>query len=449
MIFERLTRSLSFRLLAIFVILAGAFIYFATVGIRWVYREDDLRELISGHLSLHVDYVRRDIGDPPRINRALEITRKVPVDIRISGDGIDWASDPNFPEVDALDFGGSEFFGEEPGALLNQIEDVEFAVSGPHSFLKLAQGDFVIVVSSPRISDRNEGPDLLPIILAIGLIWLFVAYLSVNWLFRPIRYIREGAARIGKGDLEHRIERFRHDQLGDLAEDVNKLAGDVRGMLDAKRQLLLGISHELRSPLSRLRLSLEFIDDKHKEDLGAEITEMEQIISTLLEAERLNTRHALLNRTTVNIYELTEQLVETFFSRENSRIELNITEQCEANVDDVRLMLLLKNLISNALRYTDKSDGKVSVTAEQGESELIVSVADNGPGFSPDQVSKIGEPFFRGDPSRTRDTGGTGLGIYIARLVAEAHGGSLKLDEEHTPGARIVVRIPNSEETEI
>lgn len=441
MILRRLTRSLSFRLLAIFLVLAGVFIYFATVGIRWVYREDDLRELISGHLSLHVDYVRQDIGDPPRIDRALEITRKVPVDIRISGDGIEWASDPDFPEVSELQFGASDLFGESPGALLDQIEDVQFAVSAPHTFLKLIQGDFVIVVSTPRISDTDDGPDLLPIILAIGLVWLFVAYLSVNWLFRPIRYIRAGAARIGKGDLEHRIERFRNDQLGDLAEDVNKLAADVRGMLDAKRQLLLGISHELRSPLSRLRLALEFIDDQHKDDLHAEITEMEQIISTLLEAERLNTRHAPLNRTLVNIYELTEQLLDTYFSRDLSRIELHIDEQCEANVDDVRLMLVLKNLISNALRYSDEKDGKVSITAEKAGADLVVSVADNGPGFPPDQVSKIGEPFFRGDPSRTRGTGGTGLGIYIARLVAEAHGGSLKLDRSYKGGARIVVTL--------
>ena len=73
--------------------------------------------------------------------------------------------------------------------------------------------------------------------------------------------------------------------------------------------------------------------------------------------------------------------------------------------------------------------------------DLVVSVADNGPGVAPDQVAKIGEPFFRGDPSRTRDTGGTGLGIYIARLVAEAHGGSLRLDQNYTFGARIVVTL--------
>jgi len=442
---ETLTRSLSLRLLAIFLALASAFIYFATVGIRWVYSEDDLRELISGHLSLHVDYVRRDIGDPPRIDRAIAITKQVPVDIRITGDDIDWASDPNFPAMDDLTFGASDIFSEEPGALLGELDNVQFAVSGSHRFLKIDQGDFDIIVSSPRIADSDTGPALLPTILAIGLIWLFVAYLSVRWLFRPIVDIREGAERIGKGDLEHRITNYRQDQLGDLAEDINKLAGDVRGMLDAKRQLLLGISHELRSPLSRLRLALEFIDDgKTKSDLTSEISEMEQIIATLLEAERLNTRHAVLNRTVVQIDELIEQLIDDYFEREKDRITVEVIgDSAEANVDDVRLLLLMKNLISNALRYTNMVDGRVRIFIERSETCLTLTVEDDGPGFLPEHRSKIGEPFFRGDPSRTRDTGGTGLGIYLARLIAEAHGGSLGLDQEYTRGARLRVIIPD------
>ena len=442
---EQLKRSLSFRLLAIFALLAAAFIYFATVGIRWVYSEDDLRELISGHLSLHVEYVRRDIGTPPNIDRAIAITRQVPVDIRISGENIEWASDPNFPGMDELNFGASDIFSEDPGALLGKLTDVEFAVDGPHRFLKIKQGNFDIVVSSPRIADTNSGPDLLPIILSIGLVWLFMAYVCVSWLFRPIRSIREGAALIGKGNLEHRISGHRKDQLGDLADDINKLAGDVRGMLDAKRQLLLGISHELRSPLSRLRLALEFIDDSdQKEDVRAEISEMEQIIATLLEAERLNSRHAALNRTSVLVNDLIEQLVENFFSRDLSRIEISLEDKnIEANVDDVRLILILKNLLSNALRYSSTDDGRVRVNARLDGSDLVVTVEDDGPGISPEQAENLGEPFFRGDPSRTRETGGTGLGLYLAKLAAEAHGGTLSVDRQYTQGARLIVRLPS------
>jgi signal transduction histidine kinase len=440
---EKLTRSLSFRLLIIFMVLAAAFVYFATIGIRWVYSEDDLRELISGHLSLHVDYVRRDIGDPPSVERAIAITEQVPVDIRIAGAGFDWASDPDFPRMEDLSFGSSDIFGENPGAWLDELEDVEFAVSGIHRFLKLNQGGFSIVVSSPRISDKETGPDLLPTILAIGLIWLLVAYLCVSWLFRPIRNIRHGAAKIGQGDFDYRITGYRHDQLGDLAEDVNKLADDVKNMLDAKRQLLLGISHELRSPLSRLRLALEFIDDdERKENLRAELAEVDEIIGSLLEAERLNTRHAALQRSKVLVRELIEQLIETYFDDDESRIDVSVEgDSLEANVDHVRTALLLKNLVSNALRYSDR-DEKVRVSARREGGKLVIAVEDRGPGFSADQVARFGEPFYRGDPSRTRETGGYGLGIYLAKLVAEAHGGSLAIDESYRGGARVVATLP-------
>lgn len=441
---ERLTRSLSFRLLAIFLILAAAFIYFATVGIRWVYREDDLRDLISGHLSLHVNYVRNDIGDPPRIDRAIAITEQVPVDIRIHGEGVDWASDPDFPAMSELSFGASDVFGEGPGAWVDALEDVQFAVLDNHRFMKIDQGGFDIVVSTPRISDTSSGPNLLPIILAIGLIWLFIAYLSVSWLFRPIRAIRDGASRIGKGDFDYRISGYRHDQLGDLAEDVNKLAGDVGRMLDAKRQLLLGISHELRSPLSRLRLALEFFeDDNRKADLRAEIDEMEHIIATLLEAERLNMRHAALNRTSVQMQDLVEQLIDDFFDRDRSRLRLSFPDpSVEANVDDVRIILVLKNLLANALRYSTGGDESIILEVKREDNELIISIEDQGPGLSEGQRANFGEPFYRGDPSRTRDTGGTGLGLYLAKLAVEAHGGTLTVDDTCTTGARLTARLP-------
>jgi signal transduction histidine kinase len=441
---ESLIRSLSFRLLAIFLLLATVFVYGATVALKWIYSQDDLRELIHGHLSLHVGYVRDDIGDPPRIDRAIAITEQVPVDIRIAGPEVNWASDPDFPEMSELNFGASEVFSDEPGAWLNELTDVEFAELDKHTFLKIDQGSFAIVVSTPRISEDVSGPDFLPVIVGIGLLWLLIAYLSVRWLFLPIEAIREGAARIGAGHFEHRIVDYRRDQLGDLAEDINRLASDVRNMLDAKRQLLLGISHELRSPLSRLRLSLEFLDDgEHKENLRLEIAEMEQVIATLLEAERLNSRHVVLTRARVSIKSLLDDLIDNYFDRDRDRIEISVyDESMEANVDDARVILLLKNLLSNALRYSDEHAGPVRLGVSMEADDLIIQVQDRGPGFTSEQAENIGEPFYRGDPSRTRETGGSGLGLYIAKLVAEAHGGSLRLSEEYKDGACLIVRLP-------
>lgn len=442
--FSRLSRSLSFRLLLIFLILAGLFVFGTVKSIQRFYNSDEIRGLISGHLSLHVNYVREDIGVPPRIERAVAITRRVPVDIRIYGPGIDWASDPNFPRVEELDFAPSPRFSDSPDAWADELQGVEFADFDQHNFLRMRQGGYDIVISTPKIAERPEGVPLVPMVIGLGLLFLLIGYASASWLFKPIRNIRAGAEHIGRGNFDYRIENIRHDQLGDLAIDINRLAGDVENMLDAKRALLLGISHELRTPLSRMRLALEFLDDQQSaETLKAEITEMEKIVVSLLEAERLSSRHAPLRRTDVGVRSLINELVDDFFSRDRERIELDLPEQpIRAYVDEARLTLCLKNLVSNSLRYSTPEDGPVTIRARQEGDELVLNVIDHGPGLPTDQAKRLGEPFYRSDRSRARESGGTGLGLYLATLVASAHGGSLELLNTPGVGADFEIRIP-------
>ena len=442
---ERLARSLSFRLFAIFLVLAGLCIWGALSALRWVYNSDDIRGLISGHLSLHVQYVRDDIGSPPRIDRAVAITQRVPVDIRILGPDIDWASDAAFPVLERLEFGPSPAFSDDPGAWVDELSGIEFASDGRHRFLKMRSGDYDIVVSSPQIADVRDGPDLTLIIVGMVMAFLVVAYAAVNWLFKPINSIRAGAAHIGRGNFDYRIGNTRQDQLGDLAADINKLAGDVQDMLDAKRGLLLGISHELRTPLSRLRLAIEFLDNEEDQEMiRAEITEMERVVVSLIEAERLNVRHASLNRSQIRVDRLVDELLRDYFGRERDRIKvINNAPNLVANVDGSRVTLLLKNLVSNALRYSPESSGKVVLAIDEVGGDLVIRVRDKGPGIPADEAAHIGEPFYRGDPSRARETGGTGLGLYLATLVARAHDGTLKLvDTDDGVGACFEVRLP-------
>lgn len=441
---KRLSRSLSFRLFAIFLLLGGLFVWGTLSALRWVYNSDDIRGLISGHLSLHVGYVLEDIGMPPRIERALQITKRVPVDFRILGPSIDWASDPDFPPLSTLDFGPSPAFSDDPGAWVDELKGVEFAELDGHNFLKMKTGDYDIVVVSPRIADARDGPPLILLIVTMGLALLLTAYLAVQWLFRPIRTIRAGAAEIGRGNFDQRIRNIRRDQLGDLAEDINRLAANVEAMLDAKRALLLGISHELRTPLSRLRLLIEFLDDESdQESIRAEVREMEKIVVELLEAERLNTKHAQLARSLVDVDAMIEDMLNDFFARDLDRIE--VRSHCgpvTANIDDARITLLLKNLLSNALRYSPEAEGPVELDIDKEGDELVFTVRDHGPGIPLEQADRISEPFYRGDPSRTRDTGGTGLGLYLATLVADAHDGSLRVLNPGQPGACFEARIP-------
>jgi signal transduction histidine kinase len=441
---ERFAQSLSVRLLVIFLLLGGLFVFGTFKAIQIVYNSDDIRGLVSGHLSLHVSYVRDDIGSPPRIERAIAITQRVPVDIRMLGPGLDWASDPNFPRLSELEFAPSPTFSDDPNSWVDELQGVEFADWKHHRLLKIGQGDYDIVVSTPRIADMPGGIDLTHMIVGMGLMFLLLAYAAVSWLFRPISMIREGSAHIGRGNFDFRIENIRRDELGGLANDINHLAADVERMLDAKRALLLGISHELRTPLSRMRLTLEFLEDeKNRESLKEEILEMEKIVAALLEAERLNARHASLARTNVLVRDLIQELLSDFFGRELDRIQVSQSDdELRANIDEGRITLLLKNLLSNALRYSKSSDGPVELAVTTDQSELVLTVRDHGPGLPEDDADHIGEPFYRGDRSRARESGGTGLGLYLATLVARAHGGSLRLLDNSPSGACFEVRIP-------
>jgi signal transduction histidine kinase len=436
--------SLSLRLLAIFLLLAALFAWGVVAGIRWAYSADDLRAVISGHLSLHIDYVRQDIGSPPRLDRALAITRRVPVDIHISGPGVNWSSDSAFPDPASLKFGPSNYFSANPDALFDELQGVEFAAQGNHRYFRFNDGSYQIVVVTPKISDQRSRPPLVPILVSFALLLVLCAYLAVRWLFRPVATIRQGAAYIGAGHFDHRIHTHRNDELSELAEDINHMAGKVDGMLNAKRELLLGVSHELRSPISRITLGLALLEESPAvQALQQDVDEMRSIVETLLDAERLGSPHAALNITDVSLPELAHDLQSRYFAGE-ARLQITVTGEPHARLDAARIQLMLKNLVGNALRYSTPTDGPVELSINGTNGEIEFRVRDHGPGIPTDQRAHIGEPFYRSDASRARETGGTGLGLYLARQVARAHGGELSLVEGVECGALFIVRMPAS-----
>ncbi|MEZ5566508.1 MAG: HAMP domain-containing protein [Gammaproteobacteria bacterium] len=250
---KEISRSLSARLLGIFILTA---IVYTVVG-RFVYvlvlDQDYLREVVGAHISLHADYVLKDIGSPPDIARAEAITRRVPVDIRISGPGVDWSSAPSlFPPIDKIPFGPIpiNFLNLDERSQRNleswakNLKLVRFAEYRRHAYIELVRDGYKIVIASPRMSETPR-PDLTqPAIVLISIIVLLGCYFAVRWLVKPIKWIQKGTARIGQGDLSYRIKANRRDDLGALAADINRMADDVRDMLEAKQQLLLAISHE-------------------------------------------------------------------------------------------------------------------------------------------------------------------------------------------------------------
>jgi len=220
----------------------------------------------------------------------------------------------------------------------------------------------------------------------------------------------------------------------------NQMAADIQAMLDGKRALLLAVSHELRSPLTRARLHAELVDDGPSKDaLLDELAQMRELISALLESERLGSGHRALQLTGVDLGELgTEQA--------KAGVELDTEPDLPLlQLDRTRVQLLLRNLVHNALRHNDPARGPVIVSVARDGDGVRVAVRDHGPGVPPDALDRLGQPFFRPDEARTRDSGGVGLGLSLCRLVAQAHGSRLELRNAE-PGFEAVVRFAGRED---
>ena len=218
------------------------------------------------------------------------------------------------------------------------------------------------------------------------------------------------------------------DELGDLAERVNGMAKSLQGMLEAKRALLLAISHELRSPLTRARLNAELVDDSDaKAALLRDLAEMRDLINDLLESERIAAGHRALQIEEVDVTALIDEVLAARFASARVAVEAD-RGIGPVRADPMRLKLLLRNLVDNALRHSANAAQPPRVQfGRNAEGRLRLAVRDHGPGVDADQLARLAEPFYRPDSARQRATGGVGLGLYLCRLVAEAHGGRLEI----------------------
>jgi signal transduction histidine kinase len=447
---KKIGHSLTARLLLIFAMALFAW-WFASVYVVGLFQDTDyLRRIVGAHTALHTDYILKDLGSPPNINKAQAIVDRIPVDIRIEGPDISWSSSPDFYSPEEINFGplGWLELGEANEAGLEDwakdLDKVTFARYRNHSLIRINDEGYEIIFASPRISEVVNQPNIRLIVFLTGLAVLLLCLVAVRWVFLPIRWMQQGAMRIGQGDLDYRIPTPRHDELGDLSRDINEMADDVQGMLEAKRQLMLSISHELRSPLTRSKVALEMLDDEQTKSLLLEdIDEMERLITDILESEALNTRHAILRRESVNISELLKAVMEVDFGHREANVKVELQETLPLmQLDATRMRLLLRNLIDNALRYNSANKEPVEVSVRQDGETLELVVQDHGPGIPAEHLEHITEPFYRADPARSRSTGGFGLGLYLCRLIVEAHDGKMEISSEPGEGVRVIVRMP-------
>lgn len=410
---RRWRHSLGLRLVAWFVALAAVL---ALVLLGSVERlvAFGYSGVVKPVLADYVDRLAAEIGSPPDPARAQALEQRLPVRVHISGPLVSYGRAPPWHEATS---------DHERDA------DGDWVLSR-----RSADGHRITFSVAPRAwAERPRTVGWFALVLL--LLATAVVYRAVRRLFRPIDDIRAGALRYGQGDFATPIPVRRHDELGELACQVNTMASELHGMLDAKRELLLAISHELRSPLTRARLNAELVAEGPERDaLLHDLAEMRLLIEQLLEHERLSGGtggHRALHRESTDIAGLANSVLADHFA--GRPIQLQMTADVgTALIDPQRLRLALRNLLDNAWAH-GQSERPPELHVQRDGTMLRFRVRDFGPGVAPEQLGRLAEAFYRPDAARTRHRGGVGLGLALSRRVAEAHGGSLALANAH-PG---------------
>lgn len=411
--------SLKWRLVIVFVLLALAMTGVFLFGMKRIV-ETGWTGYAKPLVADYVDRLAAEIGTPPDIDRAKAIVARLPLTVRIEGPQVQWDSSParHRPRGHSGD-------ARSGWGLVRTTADghrITFGLVGP----------------LPAEPQHLVGWFTLAALLLLTL----AAYLYVRRMLRPLQAIGAGVMRFGAGDFSRPIVPVRRDELGDLADRVNTMAHSLQGMLDAKRALLLAISHELRSPLTRARVNAELVAEGEPRDaLLRDLSEMRDLITDLLEGERLAAGHRALHTEAVDLAALVREAVSTQFAAAALGLELDASIE-PVQADPMRLKLLLRNLIDNALRHSAGAARApvVSLRREAG-GRIALAVRDFGPGVTPEQLQRMTEPFYRTDSARTRAAGGVGLGLYLCRLVAQAHGAELSLGRAE-PGLEATVLLP-------
>jgi signal transduction histidine kinase len=268
--------------------------------------------------------------------------------------------------------------------------------------------------TSPHHLVRDHSTALIVGILS-SLIIIVLIYLIVQNLFSPLKEVEKGTNRFGDGNFEELVPVSGSKEISNVILSVNKMANKLKDLLEVRKTFLLAIAHELKTPLARLRINMELIEDQSRSSSMLEdVSEMNEIISSLLDSSKFENSEQ---------YKFEEIELNDFLKQfQSERVEIiKNQDKVLVSADRLRLKIAIKNLVENALKY---SSDIVSVTLDS----KYISIQDRGDGVGENQLSKLTEPFYRPDDHRSRNIGGVGLGLYIVSQIVKQHQASLILE---------------------
>ncbi len=308
----------------------------------------------------------------------------------------------------------------------------------------------VLVIGPMRLFDWMP-VQLLLIILAMSLVLITTAaYLIIHPLEKKIKAVEGAARRIGGGDLSARAAVYGRDEVSQLAYAFNSMAEHIQRLIDSQRELTRAVSHELRTPVARIRFGMEMLADTDDYDdrfsqlalLDNDIDELNKLIDEILTYAKLEQGIPILNFEEVDLAELLQQVAkETKALKSKVNITLRLPpEGTIAEAERRYLHRVLQNLAGNATRY---ANSEICLSAGIYDSCVYISVEDDGEGIAEKDRERVFQPFTRLDDSRTRASGGYGLGLSIVSRIAFWFGGNIKVEQSPTlGGAKFMMTWP-------
>ena len=428
--YQKVFRSVFTKLLVI-IIATGIALNVVIVGFFIAHRHM-VESSIHQNVIQYINYLIADIGNPPSVERAREIARKTLLKIHFQNQQDIWSTAGNPPD---LSRGRFYVWKESP--------DIRFGRYHGHSFVEVKrnQGIFIFEFAKPfDHQDRTDGLFLLLLVLIVAI--LGAAFLTIRRVLRPVKWLNEGVQEVSRGNLKHRVPLKKNDELRDLAEAFNDMTDRIRKMLQAKEQLLLDVSHEMRSPLTRMKVAIEFLPDgKSKESIKADLKEMEDMISEILDTARTHHLHGQLKRQKINLVDLIHEVVPAFETQTPGVEIADMPAVIHSDLDAEQIKIVFNNVLDNAVKYSLPDSQPVRIQFQRQGSYAIIRIQDDGIGIPEAELPFIFEPFYRVDKSRSKRTGGYGLGLSLCKTIMEAHGAKITVDSTPDKGTTILLHF--------
>ena len=331
-----------------------------------------------------------------------------------------WSISTDLSEKYDIQIAREVFFGDISGYPVTVVDGDEFLF-------------YLIIDYITPGEERN-------IVIAFLLAFIFILglYFFIRRYLRPVQLMKNRINALEEGDLKSTIKILGEDELADLSKSINKLIRQVDTLLEDKHQLLLEVSHELRSPLARMQFLIEMLPEhKNSLKLRQEVNFLEGMIDNLLLSDRLSMPYSKLEFKKIKITDLVSKVLELFPIKKN-RIEIkNSLIEEYLLIDETKFIISIRNLLDNALKYGGNK--KIQFIIQKNEN-IEFHVKDFGIGISKDKLEKIMEPFYQTDQSVSNI--GFGLGLTICKKIIESHKGSLKINSKEGEGSTFSIFMP-------